>query len=162
MALDTIILPLPEAGEGRSSKMIGVRGRAKRVRDHVKHAVDVRQYFVIPEAQDTEAAVFEIPGSSSVHFGIMLPAIGFYDQPCFGTQKIGDEHVDRHLSAKLRVGNLSVSQPLPEQPFGIRAVAPKRTRSSRSPAFHRRCPLTRSLRDHPLPQGGEGQGARFY
>lgn len=66
----------------------------------------------------------------------VLPSVELDDQAMASAGEIHDEGPDRHLAAELAAIQLSVSQPGPEQAFGIGLVYAKITRP---PDGQRRC-----------------------
>jgi len=81
-----------------------------------KHSLDVLEYFVVPVAQDREAARFERKGSSGIAIACtaVLATIKFdYDAPLEASE-VEDEIAVRMLATKLAPLDLSAAKALPE------------------------------------------------
>lgn len=128
------------------------RTRVRRSTDETKllqncfhNAVNVREYVMIPEANDAKAEFFELPGSGFVAAGLLrvLSSVEFDDQPGFKRREIGDVAADRDLSPELVTIQPATAQMFPQQLFCFSPIAPKFARQTQ-----RRTPSP-----YPLPHG---------
>ncbi len=110
-------------------------------------------------------------GPQSVGFGLVgvMDPVKLDRQPRRLATKIDDEPGDRRLPPELPAVNATAAQFLPQPHFGAGRGFPQVSGDCRFSLHHgpmvradRRCnqPLTRSLRDHPLPRGEGSSGAR--
>jgi hypothetical protein len=160
--------PSPARGEGGdfqgcisfSRKGEGLFGQFRS--NYLQHPIEISQNFVVPEPDQAKALRLKPRGALSIAFGRMLPTVHLDDQPRLETDKIGYVLSNRHLSPKLRALQLARAQRSPQPTFRIGCGMPHRSGARCEPAsMIRHSPLTRSLRDHPLPRRGEGQAARL-
>ena len=78
--------------------------RAKRRRQLLQNAIEIRQDVVVPETKHAPAAPFEEHRATRilVYFGRVLPAVELDDKLTLSAGKIHDVATDRHLSPKLQ------------------------------------------------------------
>lgn len=109
------------------------------------NAVDVRDYVMIPEANDSKSKFFEFRGSLFVSDNLLgvLPAIQLNDQSRFERGKIGNVSADCDLSSEFISIEPASAQMFPKQFFCFGFVPAKFARD-----------LQRSTPSpYPLPQG---------
>jgi hypothetical protein len=89
--------------------------------DRFKDAIDVRQYVIVPEADDREAVTFETSRAYSIllYAFSMLTAVNLDDELRLETAEIDRIWRERHLPAKLRTDYASIAQFEPQQPFSV-------------------------------------------
>jgi hypothetical protein len=80
-----------------------------------KHAIDVRQHFVVPETDHAISFRFEKSGSLRVrgHLLHVLPAINLDDELCLVTCEIDNVTTDTDLPPEVRIRQ---SQTMPQMP----------------------------------------------
>jgi hypothetical protein len=85
------------------------------------HSFDIREYFIIPEAEHSIALLFEIAGPTLIGLQILhvLTTVEFDYQSNFNATKVGDVFPDRMLAPELGSTELSVSQMSPQFPFRV-------------------------------------------
>lgn len=88
--------------------------------DRQADAVDIRQHFVVPDADRRKALPLEMQIADLVALRLrVLAAIHFYDQPCFEVDEVDDVAVERHLAPELQALQLFAAQCLPENVLGF-------------------------------------------
>jgi hypothetical protein len=119
----------------------------KLLQNRFYNAVDIRQYVMIPEADDAKSESFDFCGSLFVSddpFGV-LPAIQLDNQARLKRGKISDITSDRDLSSKFVTLQSASAQMFPEQLLCLGFVSAKLARESD-------CQL-RTPSPCPLPHG---------
>jgi hypothetical protein len=92
--------------------------------DRFLDAVPFLEDIGVPEPQDAEASVLEPNGALGIVFptlGVLTP-IEFQDELAIEAHEIRDERADRHLPSKLEARETAISQPGPDEPFGLGEV----------------------------------------
>ena len=78
------------------------------------------QDLVVPESQNTETSVLQIPVPHYILFRVlMLPTIHLYNHAFFETNKVKHVVHERMLAAELAPRHLPTPQMLPEKTFGV-------------------------------------------
>ena len=116
-----------------------IRSWAQDLQNARRNPVTIFYNLVVPKSQDAPAFFFKEGIAPIVIAGLgMLPAIGFDDEPGFGTCKIDDIWGDHELSSETPA-QLLVAQQVPKRPLGIGRICyaiPSRARSVvRRPAY---------------------------
>ena len=122
--------------QGKGSLSAFVSGEGDFGGDSCQHTVGVLQNIVVPEPDDAIAMRLDGAGSRFVDqtFG-MLPAVAFDRDPQASAGKIDDMVADWKLPRELGTAKLAGPQMRPQQPFGIRHLAPQFARKSRQSLF---------------------------
>jgi hypothetical protein len=94
------------------------------IEDRVQHSVEILEHVDVREAEDHEALLLKISGSSFV-FDFRLAvkvrvAVKLDDQLVVGAVEVGDVPIDRELSAELQAIKASISETGPEYLFSGR------------------------------------------
>lgn len=84
----------------------------------------VLQDVIVPEANDAITCLFKLRGAPGVPFLIVLPAIHFDDQSALEAEEICDERPYRNLPPELKAVQLTRPELLPQEPLGVRLIAP--------------------------------------
>jgi hypothetical protein len=102
--------------------------------DHLAHAFNIVQYFIIPKSEHSIAVCIQIGGARCIPHGIgpivMLSSINFDNQPKTMARKIRKKWADRSLAAEMRSVYRQSTQVSPELSFGIGHVASQTARAS--------------------------------
>ena len=99
-----------------------MRGRASQsLQDHFDHPIQILQYVIVPETQDSVAHRFQLQGSEFVvnHLLAMLATVKLHNQASIWTDEIGDVSTNFVLASELPTLKTSASQMVPKQLFGI-------------------------------------------
>jgi hypothetical protein len=115
-----------------------MRGRARQsLHQHLQHALDVRQYVIVPETQHAVARGLEIARACvvAVLLAEML-ATPNSTKPPLGPDEIDDVAADLMPMAELAAIRLPVPQAVPERLPGIRHARAQFTRPIHVHAFH--------------------------
>jgi hypothetical protein len=90
----------------------------------------VRQYLVVPEAQNAETECFKPCRARPIGAFIqrVLPTVRFNDQFLFQTCKICHIRPNWMLPSEFRMSDLAISQNLPQSFFSIGDLTPKHSR----------------------------------
>src|SRR5262249_14000392 len=121
------LLPLP-AGERGGVRELG-RLLIERVQDLFKHAVEILHHIVVPEPKHKIS--HRLQGSRPL-FVLrrairVLAAIKLNDQLPIGTNKVGDEAINRRLSFELPARKSTTAQTKPQDSFCIRLLSTQRS-----------------------------------
>ena len=93
--------------------------------DGIQNGVGAVKDIVVPQAQDAEAAPRQLCITLYVTqaFG-MLATIGFNDQPGRKADEVRNIRPDRHLTAKLEIGQPAVAEQVPKLCLSFSRLAP--------------------------------------
>jgi hypothetical protein len=92
-----------------------VRGLFELRQKHLQNALDVFEYLIVPDADNTIAECVQLGVALSISRTVrMLTAINLHDDPTLATKKIHVETTDWFLADKLEPAQSAISQPEPE------------------------------------------------
>ena len=94
--------------------------------DHLKDRLGLREHFIVPEPQNSKAALLQKTRATRIvgNCSLMLATIEFDHQHGIQTDEIDDERPDGKLSTESRTVKMTTAQVMPEATFCIGGRAP--------------------------------------
>ena len=104
-----------------------MRGNLEFVCEHLQHASEVAENFVVPDANDSVANCIKVSIAAPIGCAVgMLPTIDLDDETLLTTQEVHVVRSEGLLARKLQPTETAVAKRQPQDPFGSRASPPQR------------------------------------